>query len=223
MSAPHLTVTTGLFLLLLQEDGRPEALGQYTGYGLAGAMLADLAAAGRVDVADEGHLIQVTDPTPTGDPLLDEGLTRFLGHDGKRVSIALTTIGRTLEHAVGDYLAERGVVEVEEGGWLGLKPRRYPEADGSMEAELREGLIEVLRGAEPTLQQHAMLGLISALEIPTAVFDKQDTGLTNRELKARAFELRESAGPAVAGVSRAVRAMHAAVMTGALSANVSNG
>lgn len=221
MTTPHPTVTTGLFLLLLQEDGRPETLGQYTGYGLAGAMLADLAAAGRVDVADGGHLIQVKNPTPTGDPLLDEGLARFLGHDGKRVSIALTTIGRKLEHAVGDYLAERGVVQVEEGGWLGLKPRRYPEADGSMEAELREGLVEVLRGAEPTLQQHAMLGLVSALEIPTAVFDKKDTGLTNRELKARAAELRETAGPAVAGVSRAVRAMHAAVMTGALSANVS--
>jgi hypothetical protein len=223
MSTPHPTVTTGLFLLLLQEDGRPETLGQYTGYGLAGAMLADLAAAGRVDLTDEGHLIQVKDPTPTGDPLLDEGLARFIGHDGKRVSIALATIGRRLEHAVGDYLAERGVVQVKEGGWLGLKPRRYPEADGSMEAELREGLVAVLRGAEPTLQQHAMLGLVSALEIPTAVFDKKETGLTHRELKARAAQLRESAGPAVAGVSRAVRSMHAAVMTGALSANVSGG
>lgn len=219
MSTPHPTVTTGLFLLLLQEDGRPEALGQYTGYGLAGAMLADLAAAGRVDVADEGHLIRVKDATPTGDRLLDEGLARFLGHDGKRVSIALTTIGRRLEHTVGEYLAERGVVQVQEGGWLGVKPRRYPEADGSMEAELREGLVEVLRGAEPTLQQHAMLGLVSALEIPTAVFDRKDTGLSSRELKARVTELRETAGPAVDGVSRAVRSMHAAVMTGALSAN----
>jgi len=182
-------------------------------------MLADLAAAGRVDVADEGHLIRVKDVTPTGDRLLDEGLARFLGHDGKRVSIALTTIGRRLEHTVGEYLAERGVVQVQEGGWLGLKPRRYPEADGSMEAELREGLVEVLRGAEPTLQQHAMLGLVSALEIPTAVFDRRDTGLSSRELKARAAEVRETAGPAVDGVARAVRSMHAAVMTGALSAN----
>lgn len=219
MSTPHPTVTTGLFLLLLQEDGRPEALGQYTGYGLAGAMLADLAAAGRVDVADEGHLIRVKDATPTGDRLLDEGLARFLGHDGKRVSIALAAIGRRLEHTVGEYLAERGVVQVHEGGWLGLKPRRYPEADGSMEAQLREGLVEVLRGAEPTLQQHAMLGLVSALEISTAVFDRKDTGLSNRELKARTAELRETAGPAVDGVARAVRSMHAAVMTGALSAN----
>ena len=32
-------------------------------------------------------------------------------------------------------------------------------------------------------------------------------------------ELRETAGPAVVGVSRAVRSMHAAIMTGALSAN----
>ncbi|XNY99350.1 GOLPH3/VPS74 family protein [Micrococcus luteus] len=219
MSIPHPTVTTGLFLLLLQEDGRPEALGQYTGYGLAGAMLADLAAAGRVDVADEGHLIRVRDVTPTGDRLLDEGLARFLGHDGKRVSIALAAIGRRLEHTVGEYLAERGVVQVQEGGWLGLKPRRYPEEDGSMEAELREGLVEVLRGAEPTLQQHAMLGLVSALEIPTAVFDRKDTGLSNRELKDRTAELRETAGPEVDGVARAVRSMHAAVLTGALSAN----
>lgn len=219
MSTPHPTVTTGLFLLLLQEDGRPEALGQYTGYGLAGAMLADLAAAGRVDVADEGQLIRVRDVTPTGDRLLDEGLARFLGHDGKRVSIALAAIGRRLEDTVGAYLAERGVVQVQEGGWLGLKPRRYPEEDGSMEAELREGLVEVLRGAEPTLQQHAMLGLVSALEIPTAVFDRKDTGLSNRELKDRTAELRETAGPEVDGVARAVRSMHAAVLTGALSAN----
>lgn len=198
-------------------------MGQMSNYGLAGGLLTDLTIAGRVRASDDGKRIHVVDPTPTGDPLLDEALQRFVAQDGKRVGAVVQRASKQLEKAVGRYLAQRGVLAVEESSFLGLKPERYPTVDPSIEQRLRAGLVEVLRGATPTMEQHAVLGLLHALDLGHRVFG-DESGLRGRELKARLKELATSAGPAteaVAGaVAGAVTAMTAAITTAALVGSI---
>ena len=75
-------------------------MGQQTGYGLAGALLSDLVAAGRLGVSDDGKKLRVLDAGPTGDDLLDEGLRRFGDKDGKRLSSVIPGAARKLGRAV---------------------------------------------------------------------------------------------------------------------------
>ncbi|MEE3919111.1 GPP34 family phosphoprotein [Micromonospora sp. BRA006-A] len=67
-----LLLTDELVLLAYDDDGVNRLGSPHLGYGLAGAVLLELALAGRVEVADER--LVVTDPAPTGVPLLDEAL-----------------------------------------------------------------------------------------------------------------------------------------------------
>ena len=94
-----------------------------------------------------GKKVQVLDPTPTGDALLDEGLERFTKVDGKSLSSAISSVSKKLEKVVADDLAQRGLITVEPGGLLGLKPARYPVEDPQTEARVRAGLTEVSRTA----------------------------------------------------------------------------
>ncbi len=222
MTTNQPTTTTSLFLLVLKDDGKPESMGQQTGYGLAGALLSDLVAAGRLGVSDDGKKLRVLDAGPTGDDLLDEGLRRFGDKDGKPLSSVIPGAARKLEREVGDYLARRGVVRVEEGGMLGLKPQRYPIVDTSREAELRRGLVEVLRGASPTVERHALIGLVHGLELGTKVFDPDEVGLDKSDLKRRIKAVAESAGPGADGVARAVQSANTAMITAITVATVSS-
>lgn len=216
MTTPSPVITTDLFLLLFRDDGKPEAMGQMSNYGLAGGLLADLTIAGRVQASDDAKRVHVVDPTPTGDPLLDEGLRRIAAKDGKRVQSVVQSTSKQLEHVVGTYLAERGVVSVEESAFLGLKPQRYPTTNPSLEQRLRAGLVQVLRGANPTAEQHAVLGLLHSLDLGRRVFDEGETGLRTRELQVRLKELATTAGPSADAVARAVAAMTTAITTAAL-------
>ncbi|WP_343444225.1 GOLPH3/VPS74 family protein [Micromonospora schwarzwaldensis] len=64
---------TDELVLLAYDDAGANRLGRpHLDYGLAGAVLLELALAGRVEVADKR--LVVTDPSPTGVPLLDEAL-----------------------------------------------------------------------------------------------------------------------------------------------------
>ncbi|WP_050348396.1 GOLPH3/VPS74 family protein [Arsenicicoccus sp. oral taxon 190] len=222
MTTNQPTTTTALFLLVLKDDGKPESMGQQTGYGLAGALLTDLVAAGRLAVSDDGKKLHVLSPAPTGDALLDEGLRRFAERDGKRLTSVIPAVARKLERAVGDYLAERGVVRVEEGGMLGLKPQRYPIVDPSRESELRRGLVEVLRGASPTAEQHSLIGLIHGLQLGTKVFHPDEVGLDKGDLKRRLKAVAESAGPGSDGVARAVQSANTAMIAAITAATIAS-
>jgi len=67
MSEDDQSLCEQLLLLLLNSDGRPVA-GRTTGYLLAGALLADLALRGRVDIAGPAEMIQPGRVLVRGDP-----------------------------------------------------------------------------------------------------------------------------------------------------------
>lgn len=222
MAAHAPEITTALYLLLFKDDGRPETMGQQSGYGLVGALLSDLTTAGRLTVSEDGKRLVVLDASPTGDPLLDEGLARLSRYDGKKLDRAIDGASRRLPGAVGELLAERGILTIEERSFLGIRSRRYPPADPSLEQRLRSGLVAVLRGAEPDAVQHTLLGIIKGLDIGPAVFDETETGLTKRELRRRLKELAETAGPESDAVGRTVAAMAAAIMAATVATTTSS-
>ncbi len=82
----------------------------------------------------------MVDPAPVGEPALDPDAV----------------------NAARERLLERGLVREEKKRVWGVFPtRRYPEADGSVERELRDTLASVVHeGAEPDERTAALLGLL---------------------------------------------------------------
>src|SRR5687768_4580671 len=69
-------------LLAYDEDGTPLTDGTHLDNGLGGAVLLELALAGRVDVV--GKRVTVLDPSRTGDPLADDALARLVAAERDR-------------------------------------------------------------------------------------------------------------------------------------------
>jgi hypothetical protein len=94
-------------LLLLTNDttGRLAVPGGPADAGLGGAVLAELALMGKVDITGEaddgtpGPLI-VCDPSPAGDAVLDAALAIVLAHLGKKPSAVIKPLGKNLRQAL---------------------------------------------------------------------------------------------------------------------------
>ncbi|SOB86225.1 GOLPH3/VPS74 family protein [Streptomyces sp. 1331.2] len=208
----HVTLAEELMLLSLDDESGVAKDGSSAGWAVAGSFLADLAMAGRIAV-EEGRLA-VTDPTPTGDPLLDERLERLVEWIGRKApgkakaSEWLTRDHATAVRATVLRLCQRGLVVEERHRLLGLFPvRRYPEADGSVERELRERLASVIRHhAAPDVRTATLIALLHAARLH---------GLAFPDLPRKRVEMRfaEIAAGDWAGdsVGQAIRNMHVAI------------
>jgi hypothetical protein len=164
-------ITEELFLLLLKDNGKDESWGTYRDYGLRGAAVADLVVAGRIALStDKDPRLQVLDAAPTGDPVLDLALTAFAAKDGKRLS-SLITLGKlTLQPAVAQELARRGIITIGEPRMLGLVPAVYPTINAQPERATRARLASVLRGGSlPSEADLALLGILQGLDVAPKV------------------------------------------------------
>ena len=102
-------------LLLAYEDveGKPRVESTTLKYAVAGAVLVDLAAAGRVDVVD-GKVV-VNDPTPTGTPYLDDPLARIAAERKQRKPHWwVEKLSGKSRQQVLDALVARGVLRRDE-------------------------------------------------------------------------------------------------------------
>ena len=213
-------------LLLLTDDttGRSLVDGSLRDIAVAGGVVAELATAGRLEVAvSTGVLtrttLQVVDPAPLGDEVLDEALVRAAGPGSGSPTAVLDRIRKGLRERLYARLVERGVLRHEQGRVLGIFPTTaWPAVDSAHESEVRRGLHEVLVvGREPTPHEASLVALLSAVDAVPKVLP--GTGVPNRELKARAKQV--AAGD-VGGESarKAVAATQAAVMAGISAATV---
>ncbi|WP_409483101.1 GOLPH3/VPS74 family protein [Arsenicicoccus dermatophilus] len=212
MTTTQPTTATALFLLALKDDGHPRAWGQQTTYGLAGALLTDLVLAGRLAVSPNGKRLVVVDQTPTGDELLDEGLVRFAGRDGKRLASTIPPVAKGLDRVVGRYLARRGVVREEEGSLWGLVPTRFPLVDRQPEQQLRAQLAEVLRGGSPRPADLALVGLVHGLRLDGKVFRADELGMSRGDLRRRISDLAEGGDPGADATTAAIRRLNASAV-----------
>ncbi|MER8185918.1 GPP34 family phosphoprotein [Kitasatospora sp. NPDC094015] len=223
------TLAEELMLLSLDDGSGVAKDATSAGWAVAGAFLADLALAGRVAI-DEGRL-GITDGTPTGEPLLDERLARLAEWVGRkapgraRSADWLTKDHATAVRATVQRLCERGLVVEERHRVLGLFPvRRYPEADGSVERELRERLAAVIRyHQEPDVRTATLIALLHAARLHRLAFPD----LPRARVEARFAEIAagdragESVGQAIRNMSAAVAAI--AAVTAATAATAATG
>ena len=206
-------ISESVFLLLRRDDGKPESAFTQRGYGLAAAAVADLVLAERVTLGEEKDpRMGVLDRRPVGHRGLDATLARLVDRDGKRLSSLVTDARVAAEHAVGEALADAGVLHVEERRVLGLVPAKYPVRDAEPERVLRERLRLVLQGGTPQPQEATVLAILQGLDVAATVLDHERGTLDKKDLKRRIEAVSEDV---VAGeaVGRAVRAMNTAIMT----------
>ncbi|MEE1788545.1 GPP34 family phosphoprotein [Streptomyces sp. SP17BM10] len=212
----QVTIGEELMLLSLDDESGVAKEAASAGWAVAGGILADLVLAGRVTV-DDG-LLAVADRTPTGDPLLDGRLDRlaeWADHKaaGKAVGKAKASEWLTKDRptAVRDAvqrLCERGLVTEERHRALGIFPvRRYPEADPTVERELRGRLAAaVLRGEDPDTRTATLIALVHATKLHRLAFPD----LPRKEVEPR-FEAIAAGEWASGPVGEAIRTMQAAI------------
>ena len=119
-----LNLAEELFLLALDDDsGWITAPAQDAlRYGLAAALLADLALAGKVTVTDQR--VNLVESSPAGDELLDEVLKRLAASDKPRkVKYWINALSfRKLPKQIAERLVARGVLREEERRYLWVMP-----------------------------------------------------------------------------------------------------
>ncbi|WP_338677652.1 GPP34 family phosphoprotein [Streptomyces sp. SCSIO 30461] len=207
----NVTLAEEIALLSLDDESGEARSRQSAGWAVAGALLLELVMAGRIAVAD-GRL-SVTDTTPTGVPLLDgrlELLATWANRGGRRrVADWLTKDQSKAVSATIESLCARGLVVEERRKALGIFPvRRYPEADGTVERELRARLADVvLQGAVPDARTSGLIALLQGAELHGISFP----GVPKKQVGPRMTEI-ASGQWAGDSLREAIRNMQAAMV-----------
>ncbi|WP_278235529.1 GPP34 family phosphoprotein [Isoptericola sp. AK164] len=209
-------------LLLTYDDaaGTPDAWVTNLDYRLGGALLLELALAGRVDVAGPGTTtaagsaaragtVVVVDPSPTGHPVLD-GALAVVGHRARKPKNLVAPLSKGVRRSLLAGLAEQRVLRREEGRVLGIFPRTtWPAADSSHELALRAECEAVLLGSrQPRPETAGLLAVAQGTSLVKRLVPRE----RRREAEARAKQLVRSSW-AHEAVKKAVDEINAAVMT----------
>lgn len=206
--------------LLSYDDAGTNRLGTpKLDYGLAGAVLLELALAGRVEVID-GKVV-VVDPGPVGSPLLDDLLGRIARDDKRRKPKDwITRLTKGLRERVLDDLVDAGVLRRDADRVLAIFPRtRYPSTTGAqpaVETVARQRLIAAISTDGPVEPRTAALvGLVQAVGLHQQLF----RDLPRDQVKRRLKEISEG-NWASAAVRRAIEELQVALMAAAASAAI---
>ncbi|MFJ8697028.1 GOLPH3/VPS74 family protein [Streptomyces roseolilacinus] len=205
-----MSVTLGeeVMLLSLDDESGVAKDRASAGWAVAGGVLLELAMRHRIQVTS--GRVDITDTSTTGDELLDERLRRLADwvHRNRSGKITdwLTKDQATAVRATVRSLCERGLVVEERHRTLGLFPvRRYPEADGTVERELRDRLARVvLQGARPDNRTSALVALLHGARLHGIAFP----GVPRKEVDPRMATIAEGQW-AADSVRRAIRDMQA--------------
>ena len=166
MSATPLIAEDLLLLLFDPRSGTIAGEGTLF-YTLAGAVLADLAAGGHIEVDQDttpaGRRVRAVAAAPPPDPLLREPWDR-LTRKPRTTQVLLAEIGPTLRDPLLDRLVLAGHIGRERGRLLGILPSTRLSAGGtSRRGELLDAVRPVLtEGAALTPRTAALAALLSA-------------------------------------------------------------
>jgi hypothetical protein len=212
-----MNLPTEFALLGYADDGKAVTDSTHLDNGLGGALLLELALLERIDIADKK--VVVRDPSPIGDPLVDQALAR-IADDGRArkpgywvSKFAKDTRGRVLDQLVAD-----GVLQAEHGSFLGVFPRtRYPAPGGvepSAETDARRRMRSAVSASGAVdARTAALCALVAATGLDRKVF----ADLDRRQVKARLKEIGEGAW-AAAAVKKAIEDVQTAVMVAVVAA-----
>ena len=185
---------------------------------IAGAMVAELLLAGRIDV-EEGRkkLINLVSRQTFGDPLLDEVLDKIA--TAKRRASLQTWIQRfsnipKLQHRVAQGLCRRAILREDEQQILILfRQKIYPEVDNDAERLLIQHLHDTIFGENQEIEPRitVLLALANAADLLSIPFDR-------KELKGRKKRIKSIVNGDLIGeaTKEAVEAVQAAIAAAAI-------
>lgn len=202
-------------LLLALDDERGTVLSEAgigLDYGLAGAIVMELALRGRLQV--DGERVSATG-TATDDPLLDDALRAIAATPGR-------TLSHWVRHLPGELngLRQRLLDRLVAKGTLARRDQRvlllfhrnvYSERDTRVEHDIRARLDGVLlHGQSPDAATACLIHLAAACRVTDAIYPRNQ----HKAIRARMAELND---PGVAGAN-AVADMVARAETAAVTA-----
>ena len=212
-------------LLLALEDERGTirtSASQSLDYGLAGAVLLSLTVRDRLGM--EGGKMIVSNPSPTGDDVLDDALEKIRESRPRSPERWVGNLGRMkLKDRLLERLVGSGVLRREEHRVLWIIPvDRYPAADAGPEREVRRKVRAAALGNEdPDPRSAALLSLIKACDLVDEVFSPDEQERVGWRLEQ--ISEGELIGRAVSDtVVQVQAATQAAVMTSVLAATTSS-
>lgn len=204
-----------LLLALRDREGTIASSGSMYQYAVGGAVLAELLLQGRVEIEHvrKKKFLKLIDPTPFGDDLIDQCLTKVA--NAKRRAVLQTWVSRfagvkDLKHIVARGLCRRGILMVQEQDiLLFFKRNVYPEVNPEPESEIIARLEEAIFTDNPDIDARTvvLLSLAKSADLLKVVFDK-------KRLKARKTRIEQISNGDISGkaTKQAIEAMQAAVM-----------
>jgi hypothetical protein len=207
-------------LLAYQDDGSPEIDGTRLDHGAGGAVLLELALAGRVEVADKR--VAVIDPTPTGDPLIDRALSEIGASKPRKPDAWVQRFAKGTREQVLESLVAAEVLRKEQGKVLLVFPRtKYVAAHGVepvAETEARQRLVGAISAAgEVEPRTAALCSLVAATGLDRKVFAR----LERKQVKARLKQISGGAWAATA-VKKSIEAVETAVLVSIIAATTAS-
>jgi hypothetical protein len=207
-------------LLLALDDERGTVLSQAAiglDYGLAGALVMELALRGRIRIDNEA--VSTIGPA-TDDALLDDALRVIAATPGKDLSHWVWHLSRELHglrQRLLDRLVAQGTLEKREQRVLLLFHRNvYPERDARVEHDIRQRVDDaLLHGATPDAQTACLIHLAAACRVTDAIYPRDQ----HKAIEARIDALGDAGltgANAVAGL--VAQAETAAVTTATMAA-----
>lgn len=201
-----------MLLFVNQQNGKLRADSSSVENALAGAVLIELVNSGRVAFEPNGKKLQVVDPTPLEDPLLQESVGRI--DKPMKPQKAVERLRRKVRENVIARLEGRGVVRAEPRKVLGIFPAKsYVITDETASEAVRKAVGEVAhghRGADA--RTGALITLLDAVKAVHKVFEGDKREMTRR---AKDIAAGNWAGEAV---RRAVEAIQAGVVAATAAA-----
>ncbi|MGW1076869.1 GOLPH3/VPS74 family protein [Streptomyces sp. NPDC002537] len=181
-AAPALTLPEELLLLSFDPaTGRKLCRQRFLEYGVAGAVLAELALAGHV-VEERGRLTVIR-PVPPADPLLAMAIASLPPAKGRgpRTSTWVRSAARHLDEPWLRRLVERGALRPERVKALGFLPLlRLPVGPVDLTSATRARFATAVRDGFPGPRERALAGLLSA----TGAAARLCPGLDGRRTRA---------------------------------------
>jgi chromosomal replication initiation ATPase DnaA len=223
MTATTLLADDLLLVLLDPVTGKFRAGSPKLEYGLAGALLVELALAERVAVDGQGRRarVVVVDAARPADALLADALQR-VGEKARRADTLIPLLAKRLRDRLLERAEQRGDLRRER---LTLRPDRWPAADPTRQAELRARLDAVLvTGVTPDPRTAALVAVLGAVDAAAAAVEAPDRA-ARKAVARRAAEIGEGAWAAdsvrraVAAAAAAVTASTAAVTAAAIASS----
>ncbi len=181
-----------LMLLALRDEAGTVKSTRTIDYPLAAALLAELLLQKRIEIdgaKPKKKLVNLINAAPTGDPLLDEALTKI--RDAKRRASVKTWVMRLarlkkLKHRVAGQLCKRGVLRTDESKVLWIFKRKIfpevnPEPERKLVNRLRTAIFTDANKIDP--RTTILVALAHHGGVLRNEFDKKELKLRRRRIK----------------------------------------